>query len=157
MSRNAKSYSKIWYYLYGVRFVLKTNASVLMAQLNQSGTDLPIALVTRWLAYINLFDFDVKHVSGKTHTAADELSRRFPTAQDLEDARNEPDLKNVLDVELDYLKVNLTILKNESEELLVLEKGFSEKLVQIATYLTTLYCPPYLFFKEFQKFKSKAL
>ena len=155
--RVLKAIRKFWYYLYGVRFVLETNASVLVAQLNQSGTDLPGALVTRWLAYINLFDFDVKHVSGKTHTAADGLSRRPPTAQDLENARNKPDLEDVLDAELNYLGVNPTTLENEGEELPVLEEGFSEKSVQIATYLTTLHRPPHLSSKEFRKFKSEAL
>lgn len=34
------------------------------------------ALITRWIAWIRLFDFEVRHVKGVTHTAADGLSRR---------------------------------------------------------------------------------
>ena len=45
-----KALKKVKYWLYGVRFVLETDARVLVAQLNQSGTDVPGALVTRWIA-----------------------------------------------------------------------------------------------------------
>ncbi len=45
-----KALKKVRYWLYGVRFVLETDARVLVAQLNQSGTDLPGALITRWIA-----------------------------------------------------------------------------------------------------------
>jgi len=54
--------------------VLETDASVLVAQLNRLATDLPGALVTRWIAYIWLFDFEVRHVPGTKHTVADGLS-----------------------------------------------------------------------------------
>jgi len=54
--------------------VLETDVSVLVAQLNRSATDLPGALVTRWIAYIRLFDFEVRYVPGTKHTAADGLS-----------------------------------------------------------------------------------
>lgn len=39
-----------------------TDTNVLVAQLNLSGTDLPRALVTWWIAYIQLFDFEVQNV-----------------------------------------------------------------------------------------------
>ena len=41
-----KTLIKVRYWLYLVRFVLETDARVLVAQLNQLGTDLPGALVT---------------------------------------------------------------------------------------------------------------
>ena len=74
-----KMLKKVRHYLYGVRFVIETDAKTLVAQLNRSASDVPGALVTRWLAWIALFDFDVRHVSGKKHTAADGLSRRPAT------------------------------------------------------------------------------
>lgn len=107
-----------------------------MAQLNRSGTDLPGALVTRWLAYINLFDFDVKHVPGKIHTAADGLSQRPSTAQELEDSLHEPDVETILDAELDSIYICPAIIE---EDLPILEGKFSEKSIQIATYLTTFH------------------
>lgn len=51
-----KALKKVRYYLYDVHFTLEVDAQVLAAQLNRSGTDLPGALVTRWLAWIRLFD-----------------------------------------------------------------------------------------------------
>jgi RNase H-like domain found in reverse transcriptase len=42
-----KALRKVRYWLYRVRFVLETDANVLVAQLNRSTTNLPRALVTR--------------------------------------------------------------------------------------------------------------
>ena len=44
-------------------------------QLNKIATDLPWTLVTLWIAWIRLFDFNVCHMPGTKHTAADGLSR----------------------------------------------------------------------------------
>jgi hypothetical protein len=57
-------------------FVLEIDAHVLLYQLNRFGTDLPGTLVTRWLAWIRLFDFDVRHIFGIKHTVADGFFRR---------------------------------------------------------------------------------
>lgn len=54
-----KALKKVRYWLSGVRFIFKTDASVLVAQLNRSATDLPGALFTRWIAWIQLLDFEV--------------------------------------------------------------------------------------------------
>ena len=42
-----KALKKVRYWLYGMRFILKTDARVLVAQLNRSKTDLLGALVTQ--------------------------------------------------------------------------------------------------------------
>ena len=39
-------------------------------------TDLPRALVTRWLAWIKLQDFNICHVPGKRNTVANKLLQR---------------------------------------------------------------------------------
>lgn len=54
-----KALKKVRYRLYVIRFNLETDASVLVAHLNWSGNDLPGALVSRWIACIQLFDFEV--------------------------------------------------------------------------------------------------
>src|SRR5262249_30771006 len=69
---------KLRFWLYGVHFYVELDANTVVAQLNLPSNDLPGAVVTRWLAWIRLFDFDVIHVPGKRHTAADGLSRRPP-------------------------------------------------------------------------------
>ena len=63
--------------MYSVYFVLETDANVLVAQLNRSATDLLGSLVTRWIAYIRLFNFEVQHVPRRKHIAADRLSQRL--------------------------------------------------------------------------------
>jgi len=85
---------------HGVRFVIETDAKTLVAQLNRSASDLPGALVTRWLAWIHLFDFDVRHVPGKKHTAADGLSRRPATLLDEQEAENEEDIDEFIAAQL---------------------------------------------------------
>ena len=68
-----KALRKVQYWLYSVHFVLETNANVLVAQLNQSATDLSSTLVTKWIAYIQLFNFEVRYVPGNKYTAANGL------------------------------------------------------------------------------------
>ena len=63
-------------YLYGVHFLLEIDSKTLVAQLNRSATDLPGAVVSNWLAYMRLFDFQVKHIEGKKHGGPDGLSRK---------------------------------------------------------------------------------
>jgi hypothetical protein len=95
-----KILKKVRYYLYGVRFVIEINAKTLVAQLNRSASDVPGALVTRWLAWIQLFDFKVRHVSGKKHTAADGLSRRPATLLEEQEAEEEEDIDEFITAQL---------------------------------------------------------
>jgi hypothetical protein len=63
-------------WIYGVHFVVETDARTLVDQLNRSATDLPGALVTRWLALLNMWEFEVRHIEGRKNVVADALSRR---------------------------------------------------------------------------------
>jgi RNase H-like domain found in reverse transcriptase len=83
-----KCLQKLRFWLYGVYFILETDANTLVAQLNRVATDLPGALVTRWLAWIRLFDFEVRYIKGTKHSAADGLSRRPQCKDDSEDKLN---------------------------------------------------------------------
>ena len=60
--------------------------------------------MTRWLAWIHLFDFDVRHVSGKNQTAADGLSRRPPTLQD-EEGEEEENIDDFIAAQLAFANV----------------------------------------------------
>ena len=88
-----------------MKFILETDVSVLVAQLNRSATDLPGALVTRWIAYIRLFDFEVRYVPGNKHTATDRLSRRPRTKSDDIDEEHEVDIDDFIDAELNAFSV----------------------------------------------------
>ena len=148
-----KALKKVRNYLYGVHFLLETDASVLVAQLNRGGTDLPGALVTRWIAWIQLFDFDVKHVAGKKHTAADGLSRNPPTEDDIREREMEEDIEDFIDAELGSLRVAPISVTDG----LPLEESYLEKSQQIAAYLTSLQRPAGMGRKEFYKFKKEAM
>ena len=56
-------------------FIVETDAQTLVWLLNQPPNDLPNAMLTRWLSYILLFNFDVRHVKGERNGGADGLSR----------------------------------------------------------------------------------
>ena len=130
-----KALRKVRYWLYGVHFVLETDANVLVAQLNRSATDLPGALVTRWIAYIRLFDFEVRHVPGNKHTAADGLSRRPRTESDDVDEANEVNIDDFIDAEINAFQVT-PVLVNETDRTEsndnLLKDGYSEESWQIA-------------------------
>lgn len=72
--------------------------------------DLPGALVTRWLAWIRLFDFEVRHVKGTKHSAADGLSRR-PQFKD--DFKDELDIDGFVVLELDI--VGISVINDNSK------------------------------------------
>ena len=90
----------IW--LWGQHFILEMDSRTLTWILNQLLTDLPNMVMTRWIAYIHLFDFEVRHVPGKVNLAADALSQRGPvTGNDSE----EEDIEKFLDAEIANVQV----------------------------------------------------
>ena len=74
---------KFRYYLYGTYFLIQIDARTLVHQLNQPTSDLLGAIVGRWLAYIRLFTFDIRHVPGTKHKGPDALSRRPGTEEEI--------------------------------------------------------------------------
>jgi hypothetical protein len=114
---------------------------------------LPRALVIRWIAYIQLFDFTVRHVLGTKHTAADGLSQRPCTESDNIDEANEVDIDNFIDAELNAFSV--APVTEAKADLLI--SRYSEDSWRIARYLTTLQRPVGLNRTEFRSFKRKAL
>ena len=94
-----------------MKFTLETNASVLVAQLNRSATNLPKALVTRWIAYIQLFNFIVCYMLGTKHTATDRLSRRPCTKLDNINKANKVNINNFINAKLNTFSIALVIVK----------------------------------------------
>ena len=89
-----KALKKFKSWLYGITFIVETDALTLAAQLNRSATDLPGALVTQWLAWIRLFDFKVRHILEKKNQAADSLSRRPATMETIAEVKAKEDIDN---------------------------------------------------------------
>jgi hypothetical protein len=110
-----KILKKLQVWLIGCHFVLETDANVLVAQLNRAATDHPGALITRWLAWIRLFDFEVRHVPGKQHTAADALSRR-PRHPDDTGSSEEEDIDDWILSELGAYEICPIELESDQSE-----------------------------------------
>lgn len=89
-----KALKKFKYYVHGRHFQVETDAATLIWLINQVPTDLPNAVMTRWLTWIRLFDFEAVHIKGKTNIIADGLSRKPFVALEVD-----PDFEDFLDAE----------------------------------------------------------
>ena len=121
---------------------METNANVLVAQLNWLAIDLLGSLVTRWIAYIRLFDFEVCYVSRHKHIVVDRLSRRLYIESNNIDNAHKTDIEDFIDTKLGALSIVLIQLKEEEETTTsinnILEEGYSKDSKKITIYLTTL-------------------
>ena len=111
-----KVLKKLRFWLYGVHFLLETDANTLCAQLNRSATDLPGALVTQWLAWIRLFDFEVRHIPGSKNCVADALSRRPPTKEDIIERRFEPDIDEWVSTQLSSVRLRACPVRSRNRD-----------------------------------------
>ena len=128
---------KVRFWLYEVRFIIEIDANILMTQFNRSVADLSEVLITRWLTWIRFFDFDVKHVFDKKHTAADDFSRRFWDLSDDIDEAHEKNIDDFIDEQLNCVHVCFVSV-SEAEKKLPLKESYFEKSQRIARYLITL-------------------
>ena len=69
-----KILKKLQTILWGQHFELQVDAKALIQMINTPS--LPSAPMTRWVAFIQLFSFELVHKPGKTFTMPDGLSRR---------------------------------------------------------------------------------
>ena len=86
--------------------------------MNRSATDLSGVLVTKWIVYIWLFDFEVRHVPGNKHIVVDRLSWKPRTKSDDIDKANEVDINNFINVKLNAFSVVLVVAEEVEEDLL---------------------------------------
>ncbi len=143
-----KILKKIYYWLYDTKFVIEINVNTLMTQLNQSASDLSEALMTWWLAWIRLFDFDVYHILDCKHSTLNELSCRLRESSDNEDEIHKKDINDFIDAQLNFIhlcSVNIVVEKDMS----ILKDLYSEYFKKIAHYLIFLSCSFEMSTKEF--------
>ncbi len=88
-----------------MHFILETDASVFIIQLNRSGADLSGVLMIKWLVWIRLFDFKVRYVPGIKYIAADDLSRRPRIKSDDIDEEHTEDINDFITTQLDIPRV----------------------------------------------------
>jgi hypothetical protein len=157
-----KSLKKLRFWLYGRFFTVLTDSQTLVWLVNQPPNDLPNAMMTRWLSYVRLFDFDIKHISGTKNGAADAISRRRnaeeETESDQEEAEKYFEAKmysiivdlgegeelRQIGVEAEIARVNLDENMYEGEDLLM------------GRYLGSLQRPEGLTDTEYRRLRRKA-
>jgi hypothetical protein len=146
-----KALKKFRFWLFGRHFLVETDAQTLVWLLNQPPNDLPNAMTTRWLTYIRLFDFDVRHVPGNKNGAADALSRRGAASTDSDD----DDVDDYFDAKL----YNITARppRNPTARVWLIDGEYSGDDLEIGTYLETLRRPDDMDDPQFRQFRKKAL
>jgi hypothetical protein len=135
------AFKKFRPWLYGRFFILEIDAKVLAQQLNRPATDLPNSAMARWVAWIRLFDFEVRHVAGERHQAPDGLSRRPAAQSELEEPNDDQYLDDMIDAKFfmaDIEEVEETPAEPES----ILEGKYSQESHDMAYYLVKLKRPP---------------
>jgi hypothetical protein len=109
-----KTLKKIHFYFYDVKFILKTNARVLVDQLNRFDTDLSDAFVIRWFVWIRLFDFEVRHVLDIKHTAANDLFRKSSSLNDFKKVAEEKNIDDWINTQLDCVRVFFVSIRKKN-------------------------------------------
>jgi len=141
-----KALKKVCAYLYEVFFIVKLNAQTLVSQLNRSAVNIFDVLINCWIVWIQLFDFDVLHVSDKKHQALNTLSWHSQ-AEDEADSDNS-DIEDFLNSQLFHSSVWAYLVSTEhvtsqkskliTTSVLNPESEYSEDQIAMATYLVTL-------------------
>ncbi|KAK4701377.1 hypothetical protein P7C70_g4856, partial [Phenoliferia sp. Uapishka_3] len=144
----AKMLKKLQMYLWGRRFILEVDASALVQMIN--APELPNAPMNRWLRFIQLFDFEIVHVAGKTHTLADGLSRARRDDFD-DDAR---DLDSLISANIQLARKHPTVEWGVH----FLEKDYESHpgMLMIGRYLSTMERPEKLSFTQWKRLQRRA-
>lgn len=150
-------------HLFGQHFTLEVDAQSIVQMLNNP--ELPSAPMTRWLAYIKLFDMRVVHVPGKDHELVDGLSRAY---FDEDEQPTPPAMSATVAALTDTLPEPSDALYESLEEAPVLQNDsqhvtgptpamhIPEKWQAIMTYLSTLEVDASLSEKEQTALRTRA-
>ena len=110
------------------------DVNTLVAQLNQAATDLSEALVTQWMMWIRLFNFSIKYVSERKHSAVNDFSQKSENLLSNEEADT---VNDFIDLQLNSIQIYSIFIK-ELEESAVLKNNYSEKSIRITVFLISL-------------------
>ena len=108
----------------------------------------------QWVTWINLFDFDIRHIPSAHNKPADALSRKRPGPSDALDQQFEGDLDDFVDAQINTTE--FATVPDIDETLLTEETKWSELSKQIATYLIHHKFPPNLNAQQRRRFQVKA-
>lgn len=79
-----RAFKDLWHRVWGIHVLLEVDAKFLKQMIKEP--DLPNALMTRWVSYLQLFDYHLKHIPAAKGVAQDGLSRRRPAPDDSEES-----------------------------------------------------------------------
>ena len=88
-------------YFYKIYFTLKLDVNTLVTQLNKIITDLSKILVTLWIAWIRLFDFDMCHMLGTKYITINNLFQHPCGEREIK----KKDINNWIDLKLNIIYV----------------------------------------------------
>ena len=153
-----KAFKKFWHWLYSVHFTLEIDTNTLVAQLNRTATDLPGTLVTSWLAWIQLFNFSIKHVPGPKHLTADALSWWPAIDQELEAQQHNPDIDDFIQAFIGNIQAHVSPIDVDQDATLpqILHESYFNESEQLALYLSMLQQPWGISKHQFNTLKWQA-
>ena len=151
-----KALKKVSFWLYKVRFIIEINVNILIAQFNRFITDLLKILMIRWLIWIRLFNFNIRHVFDKKYIAIDELFRKSCESPNDINEVHEKNIDDFINDRFNCVRIySMQINENNDEQ--SLKNKYSEKFQRIIHYLITLTKFNHLNRKKFRKFKNWTL
>ena len=121
-----KTLKKVRFWLYKVRFIIEIDVNILIAQFNRSAVNLSEVLMTRWLTWIYLFNFNVRHVFDKKHIAADEFFRKSCEFSNDIDEVHKKNIDDFIDDQFNCVQI-CSMRVNENDDKQSLKNKYSEK------------------------------
>ena len=111
-----KTLKKVCFWLYKVRFIIEIDVNTLITQLNRFVVNLFKILMTRWLTWIRLSDFNIRYVFGKRYTVADELFRKSRESSNDIDEIYKENIDDFIDDQFNRVRVcSVRVNKNDNE------------------------------------------
>ena len=82
--------------MYRRYFIIKTDTLILAKLINKRTINVLGALMTRWITFIQLFNFNIVYILGKSNIVVDVLSRRPAGGLDDPGAQIDLNIKNYI-------------------------------------------------------------
>jgi transposase InsO family protein len=142
---------KLQTYLWGQHFELQVDAKSSIQMINSPS--LPNAPMTRWVAFIQLFSFDIVHKPGNTFTLPDALSRRPISSKEEEFCEDQPDFDEEEPLINPCYQYRICSLESDKEENKWEAPGYWQHL---RNYLETLEKPPDMDQEDFAKLQRNS-
>ena len=102
-----------------MQFIIEIDVNILIAQFNRFVADFSEILMTRWLTWIRLFNFDVRHVLDKKYIATDEFFwKSYELSNDI-DKIHEKNIDDFVNDQFNCVQVcSMRVNENDDEQFL---------------------------------------